>query len=284
MKQPSKTRADHGKPRPATHPESGEHDGDASFATTLAKGLSVIEAFGLKSPALGNTELAAKTGLTRPTVARLAHTLAQLGYLQYDETRSKYRLGVRALRLLHPLLANLKVRQVARPLMQELSESVRGIVSLGMIDGTSSVYVETARAGEVGSHVPDIGAAVPLVRTTVGRALVSLLSADERTVLDARIRSETPDLWRSYEQNYRAGIQQCAQQGYCLSYGDWVPTLHAVGAPLFRVRSTGNCFAINCGVPAFRLRAGQLETEIGPRLHALAASIRSIVEEPQAGN
>lgn len=257
---------------------------DAGFATTLAKGLAVLEAFEPGVTSLGNTELAMRTGLSRPTAARLSSTLAELGYLKYDEARAKYRLSVRTLRIARPLLADMKVRQLARPLMQELAESVRGTVSLGLIDGVSLVYVESARSGDVGSHVPDIGSSLPIVRAAMGRALASMLGADELSVLEARIEKELPDLWRAFERGYRAGIQQCSDRGFCISEGDWVPTIHAVAVPLFRARDTGECVALNCGVPAFRLKAGQLETETGPRLKALAASIRAIVDEASPEN
>ena len=61
-----------------------ESAGDAAFATTLAKGLVVLEAFKAATPLLGNMELSTRTGIPRPTVARLTHTLAELGYLRYD--------------------------------------------------------------------------------------------------------------------------------------------------------------------------------------------------------
>src|SRR5512140_1636439 len=80
---------------------------DAAFATTLAKGLVVLEAFRAGTTLLGNMELSTLTGIPRPTVARLTHTLAELGYLRYDAGRAKYRVGARALRMVHPLLADM---------------------------------------------------------------------------------------------------------------------------------------------------------------------------------
>ena len=38
---------------------------------------------------------------------------------------------------------------------------VRGTVSIGLLDGPSMVYVETARSGDVGPHTPDIGMPIP---------------------------------------------------------------------------------------------------------------------------
>ena len=167
---------------------------DAAFATTLAKGLAVLEAFAPESARLGNTEIAQRTGLSRPTVARLTHTLAELGYLAYEPSRAKFRLWARALTLAHPLLASMTLRQRARPLMQDLANSVRGTVSIGLLDGTSLVYVESARAAETVAHTPDIGSTIPLPQAAMGRALLSMLDADE--LASARERDLPPSCRR----------------------------------------------------------------------------------------
>ncbi len=256
-----------------------ESAGDTAFATTLAKGLVVLEAFEAGASPLGNMELAARTGLPRPTVARLTHTLAELGYLRYDRELAKYRPGARALRMARPLLSGMTFRQAARPLMQDLAESVRGTVSIGLLDGTAAIYVETARSGDVGPHVPDIGLPIPVVRTAMGRAAAALLPATDRALLETRLSTDDAQVWSDWRDQYRAGLQQCADRGFCTCYGEYLASIHAVAAPLFYVRSQEQSFAINCGIPAFRLQPGQLEVEIGPRIRALAASIRSLANE-----
>jgi len=254
---------------------------DSNFATTLAKGLAVLESFGPNDVALGNSDLAARTGLARPTVARLTYTLAELGYLRYDNPRSKYRLGVRSLRMAHPLLASLTFRQFARPMMQELATDVGGTVSIGVLYGAEVVYVETARSGDVGAHTPDIGMAIPILFAAVGRALAAMLTPDEASAIDARLQAEYADKWMIYGERYLAGREACVRNGVNVSYGDWIEATHAAGVPLFRARESDDCFALNCGVPAFRLRPGQMEAEIAPRLKALAANIRSIAGESE---
>ena len=51
---------------------------------------------------------------------------------------------------------------------------------------------------------------------------------------------------------------------------------------LFHASESRQSFSINCGIPAFRLQPGQLESEIGPRIAALADSIRAIVKQTAA--
>ncbi len=268
-------------PSPSAEAVLAQSAGDAAFATTLAKGLVVLEAFDAGAPVLGNMELSARTGIPRPTVARLTHTLAELGYLRYDPDLAKYRLGARALRMAHPLLAGMQFRQIARPLMQELAQSVRGTVSIGLLDGTAMIYVETARSGDVGPHVPDIGMPIPVILTAMGRASAAILPAAEAALLEDRIKIDNADLWSAYRDNYRAGMAQCADRGFCTCYGEYMASIHAVAAPLFHARNLKQSFAINCGIPAFRLQRRQLEAEIGPRIRALAVSIRSLVNEAE---
>ncbi|MGE0313819.1 MAG: IclR family transcriptional regulator [Lautropia sp.] len=248
---------------------------DPGFSTTLARGLALLAAFRPGDGSLSNAELGARTGLTRPTVSRLASTLIRLGYLRRGE-RERYALSVRTVRLAYPLLSHLRVRQLAQPLMREVAESLRATVSLGMLDGTDVVYVETSRASEVARFVPDIGAALPLARTAIGRALLSMLDAPLRAQALASIRAHDPALWTRYGAATTTGIAQCERVGYCASHGDFQPEIHAVAAPLF-TSNDGDRFAINCGIALHRLKPGQLDDEIGPRIVALAASIRSLL-------
>ena len=258
-----------------------ESTGDAAFATTLAKGLVVLEAFKAGSRLLGNMEISVRTGIPRPTVARLTHTLAELGYLHYDRDLAKYRVGIRALHMAHPLLADMPFRQLARPLMQEFAHSVRGTVSIGLLDGTAMVYIETARSGDVGPHTPDIGMPIPVVPTAMGRAAAAILPSADGAALDARLQAEDAGVWADLGHLYRKGLAQCADPGFCTCFGEYMPSIHAVAAPLFYAAGPRRAFAINCGIPAFRLNAGQLEAEIGPRIRALAGSIRALINEDE---
>jgi DNA-binding IclR family transcriptional regulator len=251
-----------------------EHEDDAAFATTLAKGLVVLEAFAAGAPVLGNMELSERTSIPRPTVARLTHTLSALGYLRYDDKLAKYGLGARALCMAHPLLASMEFRQAARPLMQDFAESVRGTVSIGLLDGTAVIYVETARSGNVGPHVPDIGMPIPIVMTAMGRAAAATLPAQDAAALERRLKADSSHSWSAWNTSYRNGIRQCAEQGFCTCPGEYMPSIHAAAAPLFHLPRLKQSFALNCGIPAFRLLPGQLQSEIGPRIAALAASIR----------
>src|ERR1700733_9683573 len=163
----------------ASRPGPAAEESDPAFATTLAHGLDLLAAFRNQSGALSNADLAAFTGLSRPTVSRLTHTLAQLGYLK-REAKGRFELGLGILAAAYPVLSALKVRQMARPLMRDFAAYAGGTVSIAMPFGLDFIYVETLRTTDAVPHVPDVDFTGTIATTSIGRALLSLFTPVER--------------------------------------------------------------------------------------------------------
>ncbi len=228
---------------------------------------------------LGNMELSTLTGIPRPTVARLTHTLAELGYLRYDAERAKYRVGARALRMAHPLLADMKFRQVARPMMQELAQQrsrhrVDRPARRDLDDLRRDRALRRCRSARARHRHADSGGD----DRDGPRRRRDLATGGRSSGSNERLAAEDAELWVAFRDNYRAGIAQCASRGFCTCLGEYMASIHAVAAPaVLRTARSRQSFSINCGIPAFRLQPGQLEAEIGPRVAALADSIRALV-------
>ena len=235
----------------------------------------MLAAFRPGDVAASNAELAQRTGLSRPTVSRFTNTLVQLGYVQRVRDGC-YRPATHVLRLAYPVLAQLRIRQLAHPLMREFAEQVRGTVSLGTFDDLETVYIESVRTTDAADFVPDIGLNLSLLQSALGRALMSMLPQQETAALLERLKIASPELWSRYQVTAVRAMEQCRKLGFSTSTDGLRMEVHAVGTPVMTLNE-GVHIAMNCGIPVYRLQPGQLEQEIGPRLAALAASIRSLV-------
>lgn len=246
-----------------------EHDNDRLFVTALARGLDVLAAFKAGDRALGNTELAQRCGLPKSTVSRLTYTLCQLGYLSQDEA-GKYHPAPAVLTLGYAALAGLDLRERARAPMRRLSEHTGLSVTLGVRQGTRVVYVETCRAPtRVGIRL-EVGSSVPLATTAIGRALYTGLGGGERSQLDMQLAEEYGPRWPALQQGLAAAVADYQIRGYCASFGEFEPDIHAVAVPL----PGGNpAMAINCSGPAYRLSPARWADEIAPQLIKLAAGL-----------
>jgi len=259
-----------------TAPKSPRHHPDPAFATTLAHGLALLQCFRVGETVLSNKELAERTGLSKATISRLTYTLAVRGLLLYDARLRRYRLGSTALALGYPLLASLRVRQVARPLMKALADRMGGSVSLGLRDRLRMVYVETSRGHDAIAFRPDIGASLPMLASAIGRAWLAQAPANLRAAVLAGLRETEPDEWQRHADAIPAAIKDLTTLGFARSAGDWLPDVHAVAVPMQRPID-GETLVFNCGVPAARMKTGKLESEMGPRLLELVAEVEALL-------
>ncbi|MEN7530106.1 MULTISPECIES: IclR family transcriptional regulator [unclassified Cupriavidus] len=255
---------------------SRPHHPDPEFATTLAHGLSLLQCFRVGEPLLSNKELSERTGLSKATISRLTYTLAVRGLLFYDTRLRRYRLGSTSLALGYPLLASLRVRQVARPLMKALADRVGGSVSLGLRDRLRMVYVESSRGHDAIVFRPDIGASLPILPSAMGRAWLAQAPETARAEVLEAVRLTDLPLWQRHADRVQVACDDLAQRGYTRSPGDWLIDIHAVAVPMHRPIE-GEILVFNCGVPTARMSADKLDRDMGPALIALVNEVEALL-------
>lgn len=244
---------------------SSVHHPDPNFATTLAHGLSLLQCFRVGSPVLSNKELAERTGLSKATVSRLTYTLMARGLLTYDGHLRRYQLGPTALSLGYPLLASLRVRQIARPLMKALADYACGSVSLGIRDRTNMVYIETSRGHDAVAFRPDIGASLPVMTSAMGRAWLAQADQEECARLLEEVNRAHPDKQADNAKIVATARADLAEKGYCISRGEWQQDVHAIAVPM-RTAVDGEILVFNCGVLIGRLKGKTIENKLAQGL------------------
>jgi DNA-binding IclR family transcriptional regulator len=261
--------------------ETFDSEADAArLVQGLARGLGVLRAFQPGETSLSNSELADRTGLAKPTISRLTRTLTALGYLTFVAQTGRYQLGAGVVALCHSLLAGMPHRIAARPVLQELAEYSRLPASLGMRDRLEMLTIETARHPLGRPARFDLGSRLPMATTSMGRAFLYGLPRGEREILLRRLcLTYGRTAWKSVQVRIDAAFEEIAKRGFCVSLGDRLPDVFAVGAPV--IASDGTVLAINCGGLPSEASADYLKNDLGPRL-ALAASQLSVGADRRA--
>lgn len=250
----------------------GAEPKDRQFVTALSRGLEVLRAFRPGDVILGNQEIAERTGLPKPTVSRLTHTLCELGYLTGSRRLAGYQLGPGVVALGYAVIAGLEVRERAHPLMADLAEYSGASVALGARDRLAVVYLDMCRGAETVTLRLGVGSRVPLMTTAIGRAIVTALPESEQADMLRAARESEPDDFGRIEAGIGKARREIAERGFCTSFGDWRPDVHAVGVPL-RSLDGEQLYGLNCGGPSYSLPRKRLMEDIGPRLVRLARSL-----------
>lgn len=223
---------------------------DRRFASTLAKGLSVLQAFSASDRALGNRELARRTGMPPSTVARMTFTLTQLGFLQQLKPEDSYCLGPAVMALGYTARARLSFLPTAEELMQQLADEVGALVALAMRDGSAAMLTRCWRPRNTPSIWLTEGHRLPLERSSPGRVI---LAATKRSATD------TPEVRED-----RAALQS---RGFLVSIGRWNENINACAVPFWPDPSQEPA-AFLCGAHQDVLPELTLRKKVGPLLLA----------------
>lgn len=260
-----------------TRPSISQHkEQDRHFVTALARGLEVLACFRSGNKVLGNQDIAKRCGLPRSTVSRLTATLTRLGYLTLDDHSGKYCLGVATMALGVGMLAKLDIRQVAKPLMQEVADFSQGMVTLGVRDRLSMLYIENSRSKAALTLSMDVGSRIPIATSAIGRAYLAEASEQERLEIIERVRELDEEASLAIISGIDQALLDYQQLGCTCSFGDWNKDVHgiAVGVNLGR---NFPAMAINCGGPSSQLPKDFLLNDVRPKLLQLVQSLKESV-------
>lgn len=252
-------------------PDDPSQPPDRKFVVALARGLALLRAFENAGEALGNQELASATCLPKATVTRLTFTLTRLGYLSLSPVLGKYQLGPASLALGHMASFAMRIRGIAEPHLQQFADHAGLSTGLGMRNGLDMVLIVSCHSANTITQRHDTGARIPMAVTSMGRAFLAELPADERAYLMNRLACRYRARWPKLKKAIGKASEELKENGFCSSSGEWIRDVSGVGVPL-RLRE--GLFAINSGGPAFQVDRKHLVREVGPELALVAQNIR----------
>lgn len=256
-------------------PPASSGQKDYRINSGLARGLSVLKAFGPDNRPIGNAEIAARVDLPKATVSRLTFTLTELGYLNHDEETGRYSLGPAVLTLGYDVMAQMEIRDIARPYMQELAEYADASVYLGTLSGSEVIYVEACRTPASMAIRLGVGSRIPLLTTGMGRAFLAAMPEAEREAHLKKLASDYGDDWPEVEAKARAAVDYANERGFALSGGNWIAEANSAGA-VIRRQDGYPVYGINVGGLQSIITTERLEQDLGPRLLACARKIEHI--------
>jgi DNA-binding IclR family transcriptional regulator len=239
--------------------------GSKEEVSALARGMTLLKAIGQAAAPLSNRELADSTGIPKATVSRLTTTLVAAGYLRQAEDSERFSLGPALLDLSSRYLRHFDLRAVARPYLADLAEFAASSVHLGVRDDLDMLIIDSlrSRSALISSRI-DVGSRMTIATSAAGRAYLGSLPGAEQAKLLEQIRTASAENWPALEPRLMAGLEEYAQLGYCCSFGEWHPHIHAIGFALEGPR--GDRYGVSCGGPAYLMPKDLMLTRIAPQL------------------
>jgi IclR family transcriptional regulator, pca regulon regulatory protein len=207
---------------------------DKYIVSSLVRGLTILSTFTVKRPSLKVSEIAKLTHLDQATVFRFIYTLEKLGYLVRDEDTKRYHQSVRLLSLVLPARIGITVREVALPVMHELSNAISETVKLAVLDGVDIVIVALYENLEKLVYSTPIGHRLPAYCSDQGKVMLAYQPIENWDRLISKI-----DFGKGTEktildpQTFREELLKIRRQGYAIQDGELTPGLGGIAAPIY---------------------------------------------------
>ncbi len=202
------------------------------ISQTFAKGMSVLKAFDEAETDLSLAEIARRAELDRAVARRLVLTLVHLGYVR--RIGRAFRLTPKVLVLASGFLRRSQLTKAVVPILNEYSREIGAPIYLATRDGHDVVYLAHAalenRAISLGFS---IGSRLPLLSTSIGRALIAFLPQEEREALVAAAPLKAfTDRTIMDRAAILAELGKARDLGYAFADGEFEAGVAALAAPV----------------------------------------------------
>ncbi|HXM54594.1 MAG TPA: IclR family transcriptional regulator [Candidatus Dormibacteraeota bacterium] len=218
------------------------------------------------------SDVAGELGVARSTAHRLLATLSAHGLVAQAGSRGAYRPGPRLVEVGLAALRGVDVRRVAHPHLEALSAELRETVSLIVVQGDKSWFLDSVESMEPLRVTSRTGHSSPAHCTSGGKVLLAELSTDSlrRIYPDERLSVVTARTVASRTE-LEAELDQVRRQGFATNFEGGQIGVSGVGV-LIRDPERRPLAAVAVSAPSSRLTDGHV-ARFARTAHETAARI-----------
>jgi DNA-binding IclR family transcriptional regulator len=249
-------------------PDGGPDGGPPYLLRSVDHALRLVRLMAEGRP-LRLAEVAAYLGVAPSTAHRLLGSLRHHGFVVQDRRAGRYAPGPALMEMAMATTASVDIRRVARPVLEQLRDTVAETVSLLVLDGTNVLFIDSVEGPQsvrVGSR---LGMVFPAQLTSAGKALLAALPPPDV----ARLVPPDGPLWQE--------LDRVRQAGYGTNFGEREVGVCAVGACV-RDPAGAPLAAVAIAAPAARLAGPGQVAPLLPPLRGAVSSIERLFAGEQA--
>ena len=201
---------------------------------SINKAFEILDVFLKTDNDLSITELSRKAKISASTSHRIASILVERGYLTQSQKRGKYSLSIPKLIYLSGILRKkLQIRNIALPVLKELSQTVNEAVLLSLRRGPLVYLVEVVNSNRLLNITPD-ASAFDLYSTGIGKVFLAHMSDLDRDaylsgiILKPRTAHTITDV-----AELKKHLSKIAREGVAFEDEEQELGLRMVAAPIF---------------------------------------------------
>lgn len=199
---------------------------------SLSKVSAILDCFSTTHRALSLADICKRTGYPRSTTHRLLASMREVGLLDQDRERERYRLGIKLFAYGNIVLANMDLHREARPFAEALGRMTGLSVHLAVFGGEKAVVIHRAEPAPGGLTPLNLLENAPVHCTSIGKAILAFQpDTVVQHIIDSGLTRFT-DTTITTGDALRAELKRIRERGYAVDDGEHQPGLRCIGAPI----------------------------------------------------
>jgi len=207
----------------------------------VQKTFAILELFAQDNRPRTLSEVSRTLGLPVSSTSSLLHSIQSCGYVNRDQ-RGRYTLTMKLLAESNKAVGHAQLRQLALPVMRDLTEATGVTSVLAVQDGDRLVWIEKVEGSKDIRLAAQVGKRMHPHHTSSGKAILAYLPGAEfeRIIKSAGLPRFTAKTITSLRDLQRE-LARVRRQGYAIDDEETAIGIRGAGAPIFE--NNGNVIA-----------------------------------------
>lgn len=204
-----------------------------SPSTAVKRAMTILDTIAARPGGMTNADLSRKLQIPKSSASYILRALENSGYLRRAPS-GKYKLGLKLLSLRHSALAELDIRELALPTLQQLVDHTGKTGHVAILDREEAVYIERVEAPGFVKMDTWIGRRMDLHSTAVGKALLAFQNADfvQQVITSRGLPPHTPKTITGQAKLLKE-LEKVREAGYAIDDEENSMGVRCAAAPIF---------------------------------------------------
>jgi len=203
------------------------------FAPSVRKAFEILKLVSSTSEGMGISEIARDLHMAKSTVHGMTSALEELGAIIRDPSTKRYTLGLTLFELGKKAYSQIDLKDLARPVMEDLMERTETSVFLGVLNGDHVTILDVVESKNDLKITSPIGTTIPLFAGAVGKVFLARMD-DQQAVglIRSKGLSRYTENTITEPEPYLKEINAVREQGYATDDEEYIMGVRAVAAPI----------------------------------------------------
>ena len=202
---------------------------------TTERSVQILQIIAKSNEGMEMDEICERLSIPRTSCYDILVTLVHLGMLEVNTgVKRSYKIGLNAYRIGMSYMNNRNISEIIAPALKELSKELQNTCFFGVLEGDKIVYISKFEPENPIITTATIGTKNPIYNTSLGKAILSSMSAEEiKGILSGIELKQATRFTITDREELIKNIELVRVRGFALDERELEEHMECVGVPIF---------------------------------------------------